>query len=290
MIHSEKVEYFMINETVVSEDTNIKHSKIIRENVSKIGDHSIFTLTFRQVLSECDVPNWNGRSYSVPIMWDSWSKNPLIQHDLAHSGGVQGEYGHPLVEKGQNELVRQLTIFPPNVCWIIRDPHMEGKLLMGECTTVAGGYGDMLRDRALSGIVPMASTRAIGGCDSRGNVLPGLQMITADSVTRQSCKTAYADPSTYKVNTYGLPAGNSMSESAVPIDLKSESFKDFLLTEAVSRDKIAMVCDTLKVDYDSMELTENALKIVQINGNTKNTIVMPISKLVGASHHVLFGK
>lgn len=287
MIHTEKLEYYLFNETVVSEETNAKHSKILRENVNDVAGHRIYTLTFRQVLSECNVANWNGRVYGTKIMLDSWNGNPLIQHDLKH-GGVGGEYGHPLISKGQNEMVRQMTIFPPNVCWMIKDPHLEGNLLIGECTTVAGGYGDMVRDRALSGVPPMASTRAVGGCDANGNVLPGLNMVTADCVFRPSGKTAYADMSSLRLNTFGAPEGNSMQESAVPIDVRSESFKNFLLTESVSRDKIARVCDTLKLDYDSMELTESALKITRIEGNTKSTIIMPLHKLVGAHQHHLF--
>lgn len=287
MVHTEKIEYYLFNETIVSEETNEKHTKILRENVGGVEGHRIFTLTFRQVLSECNVANWNGRNYKIGIMWGAWKDNPLIQHDLQH-GGVPGEYGHPLISKGQNELVRQMTIFPPNVCWMIKNPHMEGNLLIGECTTVAGGFGDMLRDRALSGVMPMASTRAIGGCDANGNVLPGLNMITADSVFRPSGKTAYADMSTLKINMFGLPEGNSMQESATPIDVQSESFKNFLLSESVSRDKIARVCDTMKLDYDSMELTESALKITRIDGATKMTVVMPIRKLVGANQYHLF--
>lgn len=287
MIHTEKIEYYLFNETVVSEETNRKYTKILRENMSNIDGHRIFTITFDQVLSECNVGNWNGRVYKTNVMWDAWAKNPLIQHDLAHDG-VGGEYGHPLIEKGQNELARQMTIFPPYVCWIIKNPHMVGNLLMGECTTVAGGYGDMLRDRALTGIRPMASTRAIGGCDSSGNVLPGLNMVTADAVFRPSGKTAYADMSTLKINDFSIPKGNSMTESATSIDLQSESFKNFLLSESISKDKINRVCDTLNVDYDSMVLTENSLRITKIEGQTKSTIVMPLRKLVGANQHYLF--
>lgn len=285
MIHSEKIEYLLINETVVDPEVSRKGHQILRENVTEVNGTKLWTLTFRQILSEINAKNWNGRTYTD--LMGPIKNNPLIQRDLEIDQWM-GEFGHPIAEKGQNELVRQLTIYPPNTCWKISDPHMEGNFLVSTNTTLSGSWGDVVRDRAVTGNPPLASTRAIGGCDSRGNVLPGLQLITADCVYRASSKNAVAKADSYQVNNYTTPIGNSMSESAVPIDLKSESFKDFLLTEAVSRDKIAMVCDTLKVDYDSMELTENALRIVQINGNTKNTIVMPISKLVGASHHVLF--
>lgn len=159
---------------------------------------------------------------------------------------------------------------------------------MSNVTSVAGGYGDMLRDRVLSGTPAMASSRGIGGCDANGNVLPGYNLITWDAVFRPSHKEAYADMSTIKVNTFGIPEGNTMQESVTKIDLKSDSFRDFLLTESISRDKIERVCETMKLDYGSMVLDENSLKITRIDGTTKTTVVMPLRKLVGANQHYLF--
>ena len=287
MIRTERCEYFVLNESTVSEDVNEKHTKILHENVTRVGDHQILTLTFKQVLSEEGVVNWNGRIYPNGGWMKAIESNPLIQHDLKRDLWM-AEYGHPIISKGMNELARQLTIFPPNVCWKVSKPHMEGNLLIGECTTVAGGFGDILRDRALSGIIPMASTRAIGGCDSNGKVLPGINLICVDSVVRQSSKEAYAYMDTMKVNTIGLPQGNTMQECAMPINMQSEAFKDFLLTEAVSKDKISRVCDTMGLDYDSIELTEASIRITRLDGASKTTVVMPLRRLVGASQHYLF--
>ncbi|MCM1531886.1 MAG: hypothetical protein NC114_06400 [Ruminococcus flavefaciens] len=287
MIHTEKLEYYIFNESTVREETNEKYTKILRENVTDVNGHRIFTITFKQVLSEEGVGNWNGRTYPTGIWMKAVQSNPLIQHDLKHDVWM-AEYGHPDVSKSQNELARQMTIFPPNVCWKISNPHMEGNLWIGECTTTPGGYGDILRDRALVGITPMASTRAIGGCDARGNVLPGINLVTVDSVVRQSSKGAYADMSTLKVNEFNIPAGNTMQESVSRIDMQSESFKSFLLTESVSRDKIARVCDTMNLDYDSMVLTENSIKISRIDETTKITVVLPLRKLIGANQYHLF--
>lgn len=287
MVRTEELEYFIMNESSVSEDVNEKHTKILHENISNINGHQIFTITFKQVLSEEGVGNWNGRTYPNGIWMKAIESNPLIQHDLKRDLWL-AEFGHPIISKGMNELARQMTIFPPNVCWKVSKPHMEGNLLIGECTTVAGGYGDILRDRALSGIIPMASTRAIGGCDANGRVLPGINLVCVDSVVRQSSKEAYADMSTLKVNTFGIPDGNTMQESVTRIDLKSDSFRDFLLTESISKDKIERVCETMKLDYDSMVLDENSLKITRVDGTTKTTVVMPLRKLIGANQHYLF--
>lgn len=289
MISHDKIEYLMINETTASPEITEKNFRILDENIQGIGDHKIFTISFRQVLSETDTKNFNGRNYRGKDMWNAWSTNPLIQRDLTKGCGCSGEFGHPAIQKGTNELARQMTIDPKNVCWRITKAWMEGNIMMGDCTTVAGGWGDVLRDRALSGVPPMASSRAIGGCDANGNVLPGFTLVTFDAVERPSAHNAYADMSTVKLNTYGLPQGNSMSESAVAINIQSKGFKDFLLTESVSRDKICRVCDTLNLDYDSMVITESSIKISKITDNNRTTIVMPLHKVIGVNHHCLFG-
>lgn len=287
-VNKEQIEYYLLNETLVDEETNAKHHKILRENVIEREGQKILTLTFRQVLQSQNVRNWNGRIYDdlmKPI-----ETNPLIQHDLK-MGTWGGEYGHPQIEKGQNELARQMTLWPPAVCWIVKNPHMEGNLLIGECTTTAGGYGDMLRDRILSGVPAMASSRAIGGVDKTGRVLPGYTLCYIDSVFRPSHKEAYMKNGTVQANSFNVPTGNTMSESAVKLDYTNDpSFKDFLLSESVSKQQISMVCDSLNLDYDSMVITENALKISKIEGTTKSTVVMPLNKLIGAEYWRLFQK
>ena len=287
-VNKEQIEYYLLNETLVDEETNAKHHKILRENVVEHEGRKILTLTFRQVLQSQNVRNWNGRIYDdlmKPI-----ETNPLIQHDLK-MGTWGGEYGHPQIEKGQNELARQMTLWPPAVCWIVKNPHMEGNLLIGECTTTAGGYGDMLRDRILSGVPAMASSRAIGGVDKTGRVLPGYTLCYIDSVFRPSHKEAYMKNGTVQANSFNVPTGNTMSESAVKLDYTNDpSFKDFLLSESVSKQQISMVCDSLNLDYDSMVITENALKISKIEGTTKSTVVMPLNKLIGAEYWRLFQK
>ena len=286
MIRREKVDYYILHETMVDEDITRKHHEILHENVSNVGGNKIFTLTYKQVLQSL-TRNWNGRSYGKTILTDGYTKNPLVQYDLGH-GGLFGEYGHPLIEKGQNELARQMTIFPPNVCWKVLNPHWEGDLLMGEVTTVAGGYGDMLRDRVLSGDPSMASSRAIGGCDRNGNVLPGYTLVCWDSVYRPSHKEAYHVDNSVRVNSFDLPANNTMSESAVILNPTGDAVKNFLLSESVSRDSISRVCDTLNLDYDSMVITESAVKICRVDGDTKTTVVMPLNRVVDTEYYNLF--
>lgn len=290
MMKSEKIKYYLINETTADVDTTMKHREILHENITDTPSGKLWTLTFKQVLQSFGVRNWNGRQYSDSIVIGALDKNPLIQNDIK-MGTWTGEYGHPIIEKGMNELSRQMTIFPPNACWTINKYWKEGNLLMGECTTLAGGYGDILRDRILTNYPAMASSRAIGGVDAHGNVLPGYTPITFDAVIRPSHKEAYEVKGTNKLNTFPIQTGqmNTMTESAVAFDYMTDpSFKDFLLSESSSKTQINMLCDTFKLDYDSMVITENAVTFTSTDRDQINKIVIPLNQLINAEYYNLF--
>jgi len=290
MLHKSPVEYYLLNETLVDEETNRKHWKIIDENIVDLPNGlKLFTLTYNVVLTEFARRNWNGRTYARDVFMNSLNGNPLLQHDLKNNGGLASEYGHPQIEKGQNEIVRQMTLDPKLVCAMLHRYWEENtNLLLGTYTTVAGGYGDVLRDRILTGVPAMVSSRSVGGVDSRGNVLPGFTLITWDHVFRPSSQDARQVRGSEKVNNFSVPAGRTMSESAVLIDTASDDFRNFLLTESVSRDKIQRVCDTMGLNYDSMTIVENSVRLERVDGLTKSTLVMPLNKLVGTELHNIF--
>ena len=286
----EKVTYYLFNETTVDEDTTMKHREILHENITETPGGKLWTLTWKQVLQSFGTRNWNGRIYDKDTVVNALDKNPLIQTDIKN-GTWLGEYGHPIIEKGMNELARQMTIFPPNACWKIGKYWVEGNLLMGEVTSIAGGYGDMLRDRIITGLPAMASSRAVGGVDKSGHVLPGYAPITWDSVIRPSHKEAYEVSGTQRVNEFPIPTGqkNSMTESAMMFDPTNDSsFANFLLSESSSRQQIGILCDTFKLDYDSMVITENAVKLTRIDEGSKTTVSIPIRQLINAEYYNLF--
>lgn len=286
----EACKYYFLNQTMVDPELAMKKREIISENVIDTPSGKLFTLTFKQVLQSFQVRNWNGRIYTRDIVMKALDNNPLVQNDIK-MGTWSGEYGHPIIEKGMNELARQMTIFPPNACWTINKYWEEGNLLMGECTTLAGGYGDIVRDRIITNYPAMASSRAVGGVDKNGQVLPGYTVVTFDCVIRPSHKEAYQVKGTEKTNMFAIPTGqqNTMSEAAVQYDFtKDPSFKDFLLSESVSKQQISMLCDTLKLDYDSMVITENSVKISRTDGLNESTVVIPLNRLIGAEYYNLF--
>lgn len=290
MIRKEKVTYFILNETSVDEDIYMKNRKILHENVFGDGVNKLFTLTFKQVLQSFGNRNWNGRIYTENVVMNALNNNPLVQNDIKNDTWC-GEFGHPIIEKGVNELARQMTIFPPNACWRIHKYYTEGNLLIGECTTLAGGYGDILRDRILTGLPSMASSRAIGGVDARGNVLPGYQIITFDSVIRPSHKEAYQVSGSNQLNAFPIKTDlqNTMTESAIPVDIiNDKSFADFILSESATKQQISMLCDTFKLDYDSMTINESAIKFTSMNNDEKTTVTIPLRQFVNAEYYNLF--
>lgn len=278
--------YFYLNETCVDKDTARKNLKIINENKVEVGGNKYTTLTYTQCLQSFGTPNWNGRTYESNDTLKALDNNPLVQYDIK-SGTWTAEYGHPILEKGKNELQRQMTILPEKACNTINKYWMEGNLLMGECTTLYGSWGEVLMGRILTKYPAMASSRAVGGVDSRGRVLPGYTIVTFDTVTRPSHKEAYAVSGSEKVNSYEAPAGNTMNESCTKVDITSDpSFKDFVLSE--SANKVEMVLDTLGLDYNSIEIDNRNLKIKKINENSIQTIFIPLKKVVSMEYHNLF--
>lgn len=284
---------YIINEALVSKDISDKHFELVNENntIDAASGLKLFTVTFKQVLQDFGVRNWNGRIYSRDIVVKSLDNNPLIQHDLKMGTWV-GEYGHPIIEKGMNELSRQMTIFPPNACWTINKYWEEGNLLMGECTTLADGYGEVVRNRLLTGFRPQASSRAIGGVDKNGNVLPGYTPITFDCVIRPSHKVAYEVSGSEQYNWFPIPTQqtNTMTESAVAYKYNDDpSFKDFLMSESTSRVAISSVCDVLGLDYDSMTSDGRNIRLSKLdeNGNC-TTAIIPLNHLINTEYYNLF--
>lgn len=290
MIKRDPCTYYLLTETTVSEETAMKKREIISENTINVGGKTLFTVTYNQVLQDFGVRNWNGRTYSDTVVMPAIDNNPLIQHDIKNKSWT-AEYGHPIIEKGMNELARQMTVFPPNACNTIDKYWKEGNILMGTCTTLAGGYGEILRDRILTGYPAMASSRAVGGVDKNGNVLPGYTVVTFDTVIRPSHKTAYQVKGSEHTNEFPIMTGkaNTMTESAVKIDYASDpSFKDFVLSESANRQQVDMLCNTFKLDYNSIQLTENALTIKRIDESSVETVVIPLNSLINAEYYSLF--
>lgn len=291
---NEPFAHYYLNETLVTPEESEKSFKILSENTVNVGGMNLSTLTYKQCLQSFGRRNWNGRIYDKATTMKALDSNPLIQHDIANKSWA-AEYGHPSVDKNSNQLSRQMTIDPTKACNTINKYWLEGDLLMGECTTLAGGWGDVVMRRCLTGFPPMASSRAIGGVDKNGNVLPGYTIVTFDTVIRPSHKEAYEVKGSERVNNFSLdgsaPTGNVMTESVSKIDITgkdAESFRDFILTESSSRDQINILCEALNLDYDTLTIDEHAVVIKKINESSIQTVRIPLRKLIASEYYRLF--
>ena len=287
--------YYFLNETLVDPDDLKRSFEPISENTVEVNGEKLTTLTYNQVLQSFGVRNWNGRIYKKENTMKSLNSNPLIQYDLK-MGTWTAEYGHPSIENVKNELARQMTIDPTKACNTIDKYWEDGNILMGQCTTLAGGWGDVVMKRCLTGYPPMASSRAIGGVDSNGNVLPGYTIVTFDTVIRPSHKEAYAVKGSEHTNNFGItntltPVGNSMTESVTQFDFTdkdSESFKNFLLAESSSKESIHILCETLGLDYNTMQITDHYVEMQKIDEGYNCTIKIPLRNLINAEYFNLF--
>ena len=160
---------------------------------------------------------------------------------------------------------------------------------MGECTTLADGYGEMLRDRILTNYPAMASSRAIGGMDKNGKVLPGYTIVTFDTVIRPSHKEAYQVPNSERVNTFSAAPGNTMMESTYVVDVtKDPSFASFLLSESSSKQQIDILCEALGLDYSSLQIDGKNAKMQRITESSVDTVIIPLSTLINTSYYNIF--
>ena len=82
MITTERVDYYLIQNTLVDPDLATSKRKVIRENVTEFEGRRLYTLTYQQVLQDFGVRNWNGRIYTRDIVMRALDGNPLIQYDI----------------------------------------------------------------------------------------------------------------------------------------------------------------------------------------------------------------
>ena len=287
---STKIDYYLISECMVDPDTARKGFKILSENyTTNPYGNKILTLQYNVILTEFGRQNWNGRKYGRDIFMNALNNNPLIQADINENGGLASEYAHPDLANTKS-ITRQMTINPRYACALLHKYWEDGNLLKGTYTTLPGGWGDVLRDRIITGTPALVSSRCVGGVDKNGEVLPGLTIVTWDHVFRQSSQRARMIPGSATPIETPIPSGNSMNECAVQLDLSkdTEGLKDFLLSESVSRDKIHRVCDTLHLDYDTMAISEGCLTISKTEQGVKTKIMMPLNKLVAANLYNLW--
>ena len=120
--------------------------------------------------------------------------------------------------------------------------------------------------------------------------MKGMILVCWDNCWRPSSQDAFGDMESIRVNTHTVPKlAPTMNESAtIPLDYTNPSFKDFLLSETVSRVKIEQLCECMGIDAQSMIISEGAIHLDSVDGNVHNHVIMPLNKVVGTELHNLF--
>lgn len=143
---------------------------------------------FVACLIDTDVKNRNGRVYPKPVIIKAL-ENPIFQ-DTLNAKRLFCEMGHPLAQNIQ----RQTTIDPTNICAVVLRLWWEDNKLMGELETTDTHYGHDLAGLIRQGCQVAFSMRAEGRVTSMGDykkVEDGLVIVGWDMVVVPSHENAH---------------------------------------------------------------------------------------------------
>lgn len=176
----------------------------------KKTDH---TVEFTATLQEADEKNRNGRIYPREVL-DEAIHTPYVQERL-QSRTLFGEAGHPLSQ----DLMRQTTIDPRNIAFLIEDLYWEGDMLKARCQTA-----DTAEGRDMAGLITENGSTLSFSLRAQGNIVSDpirqakvvqspLMIITWDWVITPSHQHAVMDrfsvPTSEAMFNYGAFSNNA---------------------------------------------------------------------------------
>ena len=222
---------------------------------------------FVACLIDCDVKNRNGRVYPRDVI-EQALENPIFQNTLQQKR-LFCEMGHPFEEN----LQRQTTIDPNNICCVIDDIYWEGNKLMAHMETTDTHLGHDVAGLIRQGCQIAFSMRAKGSViqmDGYKQVRPGLNIVSWDMVVVPSHEHAVmeriiSEQTASSMFNYGKYGNRQMA--------LCESLN-------ISENGLMIDCDEIKntVDYSAFHLQRfkpaskvyvynEADQIVSVDGN-----------------------
>ena len=254
---------------------------IICENLSEVKDMQIVDKTAsgkpigQGILQEVEEDNRNGRYYEKDQLFPQLKTERTLE--LLKTGNFKGENGHPMT----NDIKRQATIDPNNVCVKFLDIWTEGNFIMARFTGTNNRLGDEFNRDLLDGELPSFSLRALGSIVNKGGhaCVRNIKLITWDRVIYPSHKRAYTQG---LVNESGLIVPET-SKLYVNEDyhgfvtpITNEKVINLLKQESAN---INFVMDNFNGIYESIQLLNNG-RNVQLTDCKGTTLV------VNLEHHV----
>lgn len=187
------------------------------------------------------------------------------------------ENGHPMT----NDIKRQATIDPNNVCVKFLDIWTEGNFIKARFTGTNNALGEAFNKDMLDGELPSFSLRALGTIVNKNGhaCVKNIKLITWDRVIYPSHKHAYME----RLVTESV--GIDSNESKLFIDEDYHGFVTPITNEKVinllkqESANVNFVLDNFSGIYESIELIDNGRNL-QLNDGKGSILV------VNLEHHV----
>ena len=157
---------------------------IICENLTPVKDMKIVDKTpsgkpiGEGILQEVEEDNRNGRYYEKDELFPQLKTERTLE--LIKTGNFKGESGHPMT----NDIKRQATIDPNNVCVKFLDIWTEGNFIKARFTGTNNALGESFNRDMPDGELPSFSLRALGTIVNKNGhaCVKNIRLITWDRV------------------------------------------------------------------------------------------------------------
>lgn len=251
----------------ISERTNDGYNDFKTYDVK--NDNGLLMVTYTQCLQSFDVLNRNQRFYDKNNVWDCIANSEKIQSQLAHNGWFS-ELDHPMAKYAGQKLSPERIQNPEyrESCCVIKNPRLEGNLLIADMTTLPNNLGTDLA-KIIIGVnyKPMASCRAIANMQSK-NGKPYVfvkRLITYDTVNYASHREAdMLSPAKTVIKKVG-----TMTESAID-DIK-ESVSSVVIPLKEILQSVVQKDVTTQMVMESFDLSEDC--IIGFDHNNTHAII-----------------
>lgn len=245
------------------------------QNMTIIGETATGKPIAQGILQEAEEDNRNGRYYEKDQLFPQLKTERTLE--LLKTGNFKGENGHPMT----NDIKRQATIDPNNVCVKFLDIWTEGNFIMAKFTGTNNQLGEEFNRDLLDGELPSFSLRALGSIVNKGGhaCVRNIKLITWDRVIYPSHKRAYTQG---MVTESGLIVPET---SKLFIDENYKGFVTPITNEKVinllkqESANINFVMENFSGIYESIQLMNNG-RNVQLHDGKGNCLV------VNLEHHV----
>lgn len=252
---------------VICEGDDIaSEAQIVSENSKRVLAEGVLQVAERQ--------NRNGRVY----LHDDLYREVYCPRtkELLAAGYMRGEAGHPMSQ----DLARQQTIDPANVCVKYTKIWMDGNTVMGQFRGTNNALGEAFDADLRDGDKPAFSLRALGTLKSIGgrNIVQGLRIINWDNVIYPSHPEAYttrvvAESAKLNSTISGRDHDNSLSSintTGILIPITNSAVMSYLKSESA---RVSSLLEQFDIFYESAKIVNNG-KDVQLTSKNGDIFVV----------------